>query len=79
MGRDYQQGVVVPRDYAQARAWYLKGAQAGSADAMNGMGILHQNGWGVPADRDEAIRWYRRAAAAGSAVAARTLATLGAG
>lgn len=64
-------------EYGQAREWYLRAVDAGSAEAMNNLGVLYQNGWGVRADRDEARRWYARAADAGSSVARANLAALG--
>lgn len=73
-GRAYEQR----REYTRARAWYMKGVEAQSADAMNNMGVLFFNGWGVRRNREEAARWFRRAMEAGSADAAGNLAAMGA-
>ncbi|HEX8317997.1 MAG TPA: hypothetical protein VF632_06330 [Longimicrobium sp.] len=76
LGRVYQGAVGVPRDYGQARAWFLQAACAGSAPAMNGLGVLYERGLGVTADEGTAMQWFRRAAAAGSSEAARNVARL---
>jgi TPR repeat protein len=53
--------------YDAALAWYRKAADAGSADALVDLGMLHEQGWGVSADQDAALALYRAAAARGSA------------
>lgn len=52
--------------YAQAREWYRRAADAGSAEAVADLGLVAEMGWGGPADADEALRWYRAAAEGGS-------------
>ena len=64
-------------DYNEARALYLRAANAGSPAGMNNLGTLYYNGRGFSKDRDEAIRWFRRAAAAGARDAAANLLALG--
>jgi len=64
------------KEYAQARQWFQKAAEAGSADGMNGLGALYENGWGVTQDSAQARQWYRRAADAGSVAAKLKLAML---
>lgn len=45
-------------------------AEAGNADALYHLGMLHQNGLGTPRDLERALGYFRRAAAAGSALGA---------
>lgn len=45
-------------------------AEAGNADALYHLGMLHQNGVGTPRDLERALGYFRRAAAAGSALGA---------
>jgi TPR repeat protein len=79
VGRSYENGAGVTRDYDQAMAWYRKAADAGCADAMNSIGGLYERGLGVRQSRWMASRWYKRAIRAGSALARSNLDTLKAG
>ena len=56
------QGRGVAQDYAQARQWYQKAAEAGNADAMVNLGFLYEKGWGVTQDYAQA-RWLLQQAA----------------
>ena len=51
-----------PHDYAAAKSWYEKGAQAGNAHSMTGLGIIYEYGQGVPRDYAAARDWYQAAA-----------------
>ena len=68
MGRVYQQGSGVPKDYAQAADWYAKAAAAGHAAAEDRLGELYEFGLGVEKDVSKAVALYRKAAEAGDPV-----------
>ncbi len=53
------------KDYAAALKAWTGAAEAGSADAMFNLAVLHRNGEGVPRDLAAALSWYEKAAAAG--------------
>jgi TPR repeat protein len=53
------------KDYATAQRSWQAAAQAGNADAENGLGWLYAGGLGVPQNQEEAVKWYQRAAARG--------------
>ncbi len=59
----------VRRDYAKARYWYRKAANAGYADAQCNLGYLYWHGQGGPRNRALGVKWYKRAAAAGDEIA----------
>jgi len=73
----YGNGCGVAQDYAQAREWYQKAADAGNADAMNNLGWLYANGHGVAQDYAQAREWYQKAADAGNRDAKQALERLG--
>jgi TPR repeat protein len=52
---------------------FRKAAMAGSAAAMNGLGLAYDRGIGAPRDMSEALRWYRQSADAGNRAAMRRL------
>jgi TPR repeat protein len=62
-----------PPDYAQARWWYQKAADAGGIDCMVNLGWLYQNGWGAVQDYAQAREWYQKAANAGDPAAQEAL------
>jgi Sel1 repeat len=65
----YQSGVGVKRDYAQALAWYQRGASHGNSNAENQLGYMAEEGWGQPQNYAEALSWYNKAAEHGNAQA----------
>jgi len=65
IGALYRDGDGVAKNYQQAMAWALKGAEAGCPGAMTIVGFLYNNGLGVATNRNTAIAWYRAAASAG--------------
>lgn len=67
---------VLTRDPAQAFAWEMKAAQAGSIDAMVVVGRWYREGFGTARSTTRALEWYQRAAATGSAEAGRELGDL---
>jgi uncharacterized protein len=52
-------------DHATAHRVWQAAAQAGDAEAENGLGWLYANGLGVSQDHEEAVKWYQRAASQG--------------
>lgn len=60
-------GWGVPRNPAEAMAWYRKAADQGLAVAQHYLGVVYYNGEGVARDHGEASRWFSRAAAQGFA------------
>ena len=62
LGFMYADGRGVPRDDAQAVAWYRKAAAQGHADAQLNLGGMYDNGQGVPQDYTEAHKWINLAA-----------------
>ena len=67
LGYMYQNGQGVPRDDAQAVAWYRKAAESGFPQGMSNLGWMYQNGRGVAQDDAQAVAWYRKAAENGNA------------
>jgi TPR repeat protein len=61
------------KDYKAALPYYRQAADAGYADAQNGLGYMYRWGNGVNKDDAEAVSWYRKAAAQGHAVAQTSL------
>ena len=60
-------------DAAQAAKHFTRAVRAGSADAMNNLGMLLLQGQGVAIDRDRAMGLFRDAAEKGHVVAARNI------
>jgi uncharacterized protein len=68
IGRIYSQGGFgVPKDDAQAVAWYRKAAEQGDADAQLKLGVMYANGRGVAKNDAQAVAWYRKAGDQGHA------------
>lgn len=53
------------QNYAGARKWWGKAAEAGLARAQIQLAMLYRDGDGGPEDKIEAARWFRRAAEQG--------------
>ncbi len=73
LGVCYRFGQGVPKDEAEAVAWYLKAANQGHAKAQYNLAVCYDAGTGVSKDYAEAAAWYRRAAYQGHAKAAYNL------
>jgi len=69
LGRLYQRGKGVPKDFARAVDWYRKAAEKGDAAAQGRLGFLYRVGAGVPRDLKLAEKWYRLAAEQGNPLA----------
>ena len=67
LGRKYEKGEGVTKDYAKAVEWYRKAAEQGYAEAQNNLGWCYKNGKGVTQDYVKAVEWYRKAAEQGYA------------
>src|ERR1700678_258364 len=65
LGVQCEAGQGVSQDYAKAREWYQKAADAGDANAMSSLGVLYEKGQGVAQDHSKAREWYQKAADAG--------------
>lgn len=67
LGRMYDVGAGVARNYAEAVRLYRLGAAQGNAEGQYRLGTMYSFGAGVPKDDAEAVKWYRLAAAQGHA------------
>ena len=74
LGRLYEFGWGVTKDYEEAVRWYRLAAEQGNAPAQYSLWVMYYNGEGVPQDRAEAVRWLRLAAEQGHASAQYNLA-----
>jgi TPR repeat protein len=69
LGRMYQRGKGVPKNFERAVEWYRKAAEKGDAAAQGRLGFLYRVGAGVPRDLKLAMQWYRRSAEQGNPLA----------
>jgi TPR repeat protein/serine/threonine protein kinase len=76
VGVMYRTGQGIPKDDAQALAWYRKAADQGLALAQSNIGAIYALGRGVPKDDNQAVIWYRRAADQGLAMAQNILGSI---
>ncbi len=67
IGFIYQNGYGVPKDYAQAFNWYLKGSEKGNTGSMQMLAKLYEQGLGVKKNKKLAGEWNSKAAAAKAA------------
>ncbi len=77
LGSLYEDGLVLPRDYAEAIFWYRSAAEQGYPGAQTNLGIMYARGLGVTQSRQTAIEWFKRAAEQGDIAATRNLTSLG--
>jgi uncharacterized protein len=66
LGWMYDEGLRVPKDDAQAVAWYRKAAEQGDEYAQYNLGSKYFKGAGVPQDPAQAVEWWRKAAEQGN-------------
>ncbi len=66
LGHIYENGRLVPQNYAEALKWYRLAADHGIPQAFVAIGHLYENGLGVARDQSEAGRWYALAAERGA-------------
>jgi TPR repeat protein len=76
MGRLYERGKGVPKDYVEAVKWYRLAADKGKADAQNYLGDMYRKGNGVSRDYAQAAAWYEKAAQQGVKAAQHNLGEL---
>ena len=69
LGRFYEQGVGIGRNYSKALEWYEKAANAGKPEGFYNMGVCCEIGMGAAADAGKALQNYQRAADMGMALA----------
>ena len=63
IGRLYQRGKGVERDYALAAQWYRRAADQGESQAQTRLAMMLRYGIGPRHDYAEAMKWYRAGAA----------------
>jgi TPR repeat protein len=69
IGRLYERGKGVPKDFTQAESWYRKAAEQGDAAAQARLGFMYRIGEGVTRDPKQAAKWYALGAAKGNPLA----------
>ena len=67
MGRAYESETGAPLDYDEARSWWVRASQGGSADADVWLGTWYDTGVATQPDHKQAARYYLRAANRGLA------------
>ena len=65
LGAMYNDGLGMPKNYAEALKWYRLAAAQGYAPAETSLGVMYANGYGVAQRYAVALKWYRLAAAQG--------------
>ncbi len=58
LGRMYDEGEEVARDYPEALVWYGKAADQGDAYAQCGLGEMYAKGRGIAQDNVQAHKWF---------------------
>jgi uncharacterized protein len=58
LGDNYEYGIWVAKDHAQALRWYRKAAEHGDTGAREIIGNMYFDGKGIKQDFAEAARWY---------------------
>lgn len=77
IGSLYEDGLVLPRNYADAIYWYRSAAEQGYPGAQTNLGVMYARGRGVTASRRTAVEWFQRAAKQGDIAAIRNLEAMG--
>jgi len=65
LGRMYQSGDGVSRNYRQAVKCFLEAAELGDENGQYNLGRMYQRGTEVNRDCREAAKWFRKAAQQG--------------
>jgi TPR repeat protein len=63
LGKNYETGIGLPKDLAQAQHWYHAAADQGDPYALASLGILYNFGKGVQKDYVQAFMYYELAVA----------------
>jgi TPR repeat protein len=66
LGVAYENGLGVPRDFAQAAYWYREAAERGDAQGQANLGQLYFDGRGVTNDLVQAYMWFKLSAGQGN-------------
>ena len=74
MGKMYEKGRGVERDFATALKWYRPAAEKGDAESQYRLSVGYGYGMGVQKDEAKAMEWLRKAAENGQKRAQRSLA-----
>lgn len=74
MGKMYEKGRGVERDFATALKWYRPAAEKGDAESQYRLSVGYGYGLGVKQDEAKAMEWLRKAAENGQKRAQRSLA-----
>ena len=74
MGKIYEKGKGVERDFAMAYKWYRPAAEKGDAESQYRVSVAYGYGLGVKKDEAEAVKWLRKAAEGGQKRAQKSLA-----
>lgn len=74
LGRLYEKGRGVDRDFVEALKWYRKAAEKGHADSQYRLAVGYGYGLGVVKDEAVATEWLRKAAENGQKRAQKSLA-----
>jgi TPR repeat protein len=65
LGRMYEYGRNVQKDYKKAIKWYRLAAKQGNANAQDGLGHMYWTGTGIQKDYQKALKWFRLSAKQG--------------
>jgi TPR repeat protein len=65
LGEAYKEGILVSKDYAESRKWFLMASDYGVAAARWEIGIMYLKGEGVPMDYVESYAWFNLSVAGG--------------
>ena len=76
LGRKYEAGQGVPKDFKKARELYTTAAGNGSAEAMHRLAMMNIFGSGAPKNDREAVRWLLLGRDAGHALSIAQLGTM---
>src|SRR3989304_1248278 len=74
MGKMYEKGRGVDRDFATALKWYRPAAEKGDAESQYRLSVGYGYGLGVKKDEAKAMEWLRKAAENGQKRAQKSLA-----
>lgn len=74
MGKLYEKGKGVERDFDIAYKWYRPAAEKGDAESQYRVAVAYGYGLGVKKDEAEALVWLQKAAAGGQKRAQKSLA-----
>ena len=74
LGRLYEKGKGMERDFEQALVWYRKAAEKEHPDSQYRLAVGYAYGLGIKKDEGEALSWLRKAANNGQKRAQKVLA-----